>query len=433
MVWDGWFALGGNEFANAARTEAYMESTSWFRPTYNAPQMGLLLNDGTYRSPLLDDAPWLDAYRPESADFFGFYPLEVTGLEDSTRTSTVTESTTDGGNAGRIRHATRSVVFNGLLLAASDAGAQFGADWLRQTLLGSLCGPKPNSPCAGDDLCFFAYEPTVDLSGGESTIEECLSPIRRHLRKFAITRGPIITGKRETTDGGAVWMVTFTGTAGDPWQFGDEVPVIVGFGDPNIDEPWVDGSTGVADSIGYIYSEVDCEVPRFDPLNDPLAPVMIPPPAPPSVPRGPVVLPTNWRRRQVSLPAAEVPLWSDAAPVIDIRTANRDVRTLRLRFYADPYGLQQPSEDPCGFCGDMLVQYIPSNSLMRIDAASRTVMVEQPGGVQRRADAMVFGSDNKPFDWPMLTCGTNYVVTVDLPQTERMPVIDLSLVSRAAA
>jgi hypothetical protein len=196
-----------------------------------------------------------------------------------------------------------------------------------------------------------------------------------------------------------------------------------------------DNVEGVAidlDTEGVVVEDEDCQVPLWGPMVDPLCPVLVSPPGPVDVPLGCAVLPANWRRRQFTIPADAVPLWSDMVPVLQVHApAQAELRNLRLRFYSDPFNESNPSLDPCAYCGDILISYIPEGATTTIDAASEAVYVTIPGGIQRRAENLVLGANGKPFDWPALTCGFAYVVTVDLPQTQPLPLVDLALIPRA--
>ena len=92
MAWNGYFTFGGTEVINVARTEAYARNAGigWFKPVYRNEALPLILGD-TYTSPLQDDAPWTDPDDLSSYDFYGVYPLDITGIEDSTVTAEVVE------------------------------------------------------------------------------------------------------------------------------------------------------------------------------------------------------------------------------------------------------------------------------------------------------------------------------------------------------
>lgn len=639
MAWEGFFTYAGTEIINAARVEAYAEQAGlpFFQPIYKNASLPLLLEGlPRYTSALQDDAPWVDPDIPESYEFFGVYPLEVSGIEDSTRSSEVVESTKDGGVPGRLRHGTKAVVFNVVLIASTEEGAEYGFRWLKQALLGSPCGDSANSPCNGADLCYLSAQPTLDMlnanfgtpavpslevarnlaiepratgtnmyasnnianwtalwnqtapgtppnsltrafrstvatpsglilsslynldglafspinrgvgawvysaKAGTATIymsddqagtitspavavpagtwtfvasrasgtghsilsvtsnttavtgdqvfvtgsiskpgaaptaadyfngeyadvpgfeymwtgtpdlsasikvnvavpavpaddfEECLTPYLRTLRKVLVNRGPIVTGKREP-EGGVVWTATFTAVAGVPFEFGADIPVVEGFGDPTVTNPYPGGvipDGGYLDLEGDVVQEVDCAVKVYAPVFDPLNPAVIEPPTVPNIPLGYYVPPENWYRRLFTIPKQMVPLWGEVAPRLEVHAPSTEIRNLRVRFYADPFDIGSTLDDPCAYCGDIVISYVPANHTLIFDGASETVHVLSPGGVLRRADSLVFRTDGSPFEWPRISCGFGYIVTLDLPQQQVVPVVDLALIPR---
>jgi hypothetical protein len=250
-----------------------------------------------------------------------------------------------------------------------------------------------------------------------------------------INVGPTITDKRETSDGGAVWTVTFTAVAGEPWIYGSEVPVLEGFMDPDIPVPWAGGTVpdgGYLDLDGFIFPESACATEVFAPLQDPLFPTVIPPPLPPSVPLGNYNPPANWRRRQITVPNNYIPLWSDVVPKISVHARDHELRNLRLRFYPDVQADGDISDDPCSYCGDIVISYIPQGYTLVFDGSERQVYAYDATQQRRTANGLVFATDGAPFEWPVLTCGFGYIITFDLPQTQHPPVVDLSLFPRVA-
>jgi hypothetical protein len=526
MGWMGYFEYAGNEIINGPRVEAYARHLSWFKKYFKNPVLAPMLGHRPYQSPLVDDAPWTDPDDEASYDFLGVYPLSVDGLENSSRSSVVTESLGDGGTPGRVRHGTKQPVFNVALIANSEAGAEYGMKWLRRATLGAGCGPNATDDCFGAALCYLSSEPQADLQsvprgstaavlsggnadtdadivvsggdafsdagtaitrpwsdpeawdGGESwttfstdTFDpdhlgdttmsggdassvpgllsrttslfnvttyagddpvNCLPPYLRSLRQVVFNTGPTLTAKHSLR-GGEAWIVTFTGVAGNPAELGPELEVVTGFLDPNVANPWAGGLTpegGIIDLDGFMLSdESPCDPITPTPIYDPLHPAIILPPGAPSVPLGFFTPPVNWRRRQFTIPKQYVPAWGEVVPKIAVHARDDDVRSLRLRFYADPYLIGDISDDPCAFCGDIILSYIPQGATMTLDGAEETVTVLSDG-VVRRADSLVFSSDGTPFTWPRLTCGFGYVVTVDLAEQDPPPVIDLSLFER---
>jgi hypothetical protein len=172
MAWQGYFAYDGTEIINVDRTEAYWTSQSptWFYRAYGNGSLGTILQQ-TYVSPMADDAPWTDPDRLDSYNFWGVYPLEVTGIEDSTRESQVVEYIRDGGSPGRVRHGTRSAVFNVALAGANEAAVHYGFNWLKAVLLGRVCSPSAQQRCGGLELEYFASEPDVDPDAPDLPVE----------------------------------------------------------------------------------------------------------------------------------------------------------------------------------------------------------------------------------------------------------------------
>jgi hypothetical protein len=438
MAWEGYFQYAGQEFINAERTEAYAThaGAGWLKSCFGTSDLGPMLGE-SYRSPMLDPAPWTDPDAPESYQFYGVYPLGVTGLEDSTRQGSVVESIADGGTVGRIRHGTRSVVFNIALVGASDCAVDYGARWLRRLLLGAACGTQATEACSGDDLCYLSCEPVLDWDHGGTLLDVlgCLDPYERSLRRVIFNSGPTITGKQNTHDGGAVWTATVTAVAGNPWEFSTEVPIVENFGsatNPYVcDPPGLVGPESVVDDTA---SDSSCKPPAYFPVFDPSCPAFIQPPAYPSVPLGCYTPPANWKRRQFTIPEEFIPLWGEVVPKIEVHApAKTSVRNLRLRFYADVDGDGDITDDLCAYCGDIVISYVPAGQTLVFDGSDQLVYVEGAGGVgQRRADSLVFATNGTPFEWPVLSCGFGYIVAVDTPQTTALPTIDLSLYSRAA-
>jgi hypothetical protein len=440
MAWNGWMQFGGTEVINVSRTETYClnDGVSWFSPVYRANDLAAVLGDKPYRSPLQDDAPWNDPDDPDTYGFYGVYPLDVTGLDDSTRSSTIVESVLDGGSPGRIRHTTRQVVFSALLLGDSDASVDAGLRWLRNVLLGAPC---TQDGCTGTTMCYFGFEPVYDPSGN------CIYPYRT-LLNVQVNTGPTVTAKHNSSNGGSIWTVTWTAVAGNPFEFGQEVVIGTNLFSPLDADHRPQGGTvtppstpgGVpgysetskntkTNSGGHTVAESKCPNVAYSPLFDPAYPTLVPPPLPPNVPLNGFAPPSNWRRYSLSIPAEDIPLWSDVAPYIAIRGVRSAVHNLRVRFWQDPVGLVDPDNSPCGYCGDFLVTYVPQGGELVIDGTAQTIRYNTPGQ-SVPAEHLVSDSHGQPFTWPLLSCGTGYLVTFDSLQTQRMPYIDLSLYPR---
>ena len=435
MAWSGFFMFGGTELINASRVESYAahHRVSWFRPVYSESSLAWLVGDPAYTTPLQDDAPWTDPDNLDSYDFYGVYPLDVTGLEDSTVEATVVESVIDGGYIGQARRKTRPVVFSAVLTGASECAVEFGLRWLRTVLSGSACSDTRYGVCGGVDLCYLACPPVTGQDGMDA--QACYDRVGRSLHDVTTTTGPTVTKKLTMLDGGCAWTVTWTMVAANPVEFGVPRPLVEGFLDPAVDIPYVGGVVppgGSFDDAGSVETDPVCATVVFRPVYDPTCTLITPPPPVPDVVPTCFSFPVNYRRRSFAVPRDEIPLWSDVVPVIAVTTRAEEARSVRIRLYADVFDTGDPESDPCNFCGDMVFSYIPPSSTLVLDCADRQVYLDSPGFGRRRADSLVSDSEGNPFEWPQFSCGFGYVVAVDMPQQQAPPVVDLTLVPRMA-
>lgn len=158
-MFNGYLSFAGTEIANSARTRKYVET---FLPTFGLEDahedddLACILGDAAYNSPATDGAPWYSANRPESAGFYGFYPLSIVGIEDSSRTAKSTELVGDGAIVSLPRYQSKQFRVQGLLLAKNQASLQLGRTWLGGALEGSNCS---SGDCTGDAFCYLAYLP----------------------------------------------------------------------------------------------------------------------------------------------------------------------------------------------------------------------------------------------------------------------------------
>lgn len=462
MGWAGYMVFDGTEVINASRTEAYVMSQGgeeWFTPGYNADYLRDLLGLPVYTTPDLDLAPWYDQDVPESVDFWGVYPLDATGLDDSSRAPTPVEFTTDGGLPGRTRAAMKNSVWSVALLGANDRAVEYGARWLRRVLSGRLCAPvRADETALGVQMGYLSVQPeafmvpggvpvdgdTIFLYGGDAggipadttaTVEVALREYMRFLNNSKCSVGPTIERKHAMNGcTGSVWIGQFTILSGDPAPYGRPLQLLQGYLDPLVSNPWPADvpEPGVATTTAHSFTEVNCGEEIWTPIYDPLCSAMITPPAPPSIPFGCYTPPSTWQRRQVTIPSGNIPLWGDMVPVLNVYSA-ADMRDLRVRWYADPDGTFDPDDNPCSFIGDWLISYVPAGGTLTVDSVSRQIRVQDILGRIRRADSLVFQNDSTPITWPSLSCGYGYVMTVDLPAGQPVPVIDLALVPKATA
>src|SRR5690606_29909037 len=107
------------------------------------------------------DAPWMDLDDATSTDFFGVWPVEVSGLSDSTYQAETVEAIMDGGTVGAPRRAGRDMRFSVALIAKTMAGIEYGHAWLESVLSGISC-ISPTEDCGEAVLGFFVDCPSVD-------------------------------------------------------------------------------------------------------------------------------------------------------------------------------------------------------------------------------------------------------------------------------
>lgn len=163
-MYQGYLALGGVELANAARTAAYVAKQTPTLPLknkYDVEGFHLAVGDPEYTSPLVDDPDWFDPARPESGDFYGFYPLAIEGVESSSRTVPIVESVLDGGTHGFGRRATKMIRVRGMLVARTDEGLEYGNEWLETALDQPDCGMHATGACGAGSLQYFSAFPKV--------------------------------------------------------------------------------------------------------------------------------------------------------------------------------------------------------------------------------------------------------------------------------
>lgn len=433
------FPLRGHlaEIINSTRTETYAEhhQAGWFRPAYGADGLAWLLGDKEYGTPLQDDAPWTDPDNLDSYDFWGAYPLDVSGFEDSTVSASVSESVIDGGYIQKPRKGTRSLVFSAVLVGSSECAVEYGMRWLRSVLTTSPCFSSSYGVCGGADLCYLSCEPCIE-EDCEQTADECYSRVGRSMHDLTTTVGPSVTKKLNMIDGGCAWTVTWTMIAANPAEFGVEKPIVVGFLDPNVEIPYYGGvipDGGLYDTNGFVDDDPVCPTAVYTPVYDPTCSLLAPPPDVPSVVATCFDFPANFRRFSFTIPNGDIPLWMQVVPVVKFTTKATEARNIRLRFYADVFATGSASSDPCNYCGDIVISYIPPSSTLVLDGADHDIYLDSAGIGRRRADSLATDSSGRPMDWPEFSCGFGYVVTVDMPQqqTDR-PIVDLALVSRVS-
>lgn len=431
MGWSGYLTLDGTEIANRQRFETYAGARSWFLPVYKGDGIGNTLEQ-TYVDVETDVAPWWDPDVPASLDLFGFYPGDITGLDDGSGVASTVESTRKGGVPGRVRFATKEVNVTGFLAGRSEAAVEYGLIWLRRVLLGGVCSPlDARKQALGTEMQFLSIEPpsiaeALDLDRSAQQIRDALTRTYR----ATVNSLPVqVLRRSKLACGDFVAQVQFGFRVGDPVVYSNTTRVFTGLFDSLTWGTAVEA--GTSDEVTF--EEELCGVAHWNPLYDPLCAAAITPPTPPNVPLGCWDPPTEgveFARTLVTIPATNFETFTEMLPVITLTTAEDATRDIRFRFYPDPEGDLDPSADPCGFVSDIVLSFMPAGTLV-IDSSYEQVHITTTGGNTRRADSLVFATDQRPITWPVLDCGVQYLLTIDVLGTDDPPVFDLDFVARS--
>lgn len=96
---------------------------------YNDSWDGLqeFLGDSIYRPEL---APWFSLQVPESGEFGGIWVMDIKGLDVAAVQVDIAENAGDGGAPGIPRDPSRKITFDALLVACTNAGLEYGLQWL---------------------------------------------------------------------------------------------------------------------------------------------------------------------------------------------------------------------------------------------------------------------------------------------------------------
>lgn len=299
--------------------------------------------------------------------------------------------------------------------------------------------------------------------------EECLEDQIRTLRNVTATSGPRTIQEYDTGCSGAMERVEFLLTAGVPWVYQrlraefatipgvQTVPAQDECGDFDVnglldalrellarlqsggsieeDYAWLGMSPNMArwndfivtmspwfftqrtQLIDWLERQIANPWPLLPdavvPLIDPDCPVPPPPPRPPLI-EDCVADVGLYERRSVAIPGSLLAPHHQAVPVITLRVNSPTaVRQARIRFWPDPLGLQRILDlDPCSWCGDFLISFMPGRSEFVIDGMLERA-ISTRNMIRKDATHLLYGTDGGPMTWPLLTCGTPYIMTVD--------------------
>lgn len=389
MAYDGWVSFDGVELINLSRSvllaQALGIDTLWVSSD-SVAWIGPELDETSYGD--ITEAPWYDPGYPPSTEFAGVVSLGLQGLDDSSAESSITEYITDGGNAGRIRSSTLSIVASVAIIASTERGAEFGKRWLDRRLR----GVADSTTCAGFDLKYFRW------AGANA-------PIAHH-RNVKLTRGTSITRKR-TTDCSTTWLLTFTLTAADPFEYSEPVASIT-----HIGASTTASGPGVVNAGGTVsLVQSDCPVYDTSPVMSPLAPALVASPTVPNLlPDGwPITTGDTFQRWWAKVSPVE-PTTSRVVPVFSL-TGSNNTSGVRLSVW----NYEDSNVDQCDPLWSAVIIYVPSGLTFTIDGEKQVSYVwDGASPVVRRADSVVFSTSGGPIDWTSFSNANGYLVTVDV-------------------
>lgn len=398
MAYDGWIEFAGTELVNVSRTAQLAESmgidavriiaslTSWLNPGFGEGPFG----EGPFGGgPFSDitEAPWYDSGYAPSSEFAGIIPLSFAGLDDSTLESSTIEYTTDGGHSSNQRNATLPIVANVVLVASSERGAEYGLRWMNRILRDN----GPRITCAGAVLRYFRYA-------------DPLSPIA-HRRDVRLTRGSSVTRKRNRSCQ-SLWWVTFTLTANDSFEYGEEEPQFTELGG-EVTGPGVDSSGSLA------LTQESCPAFDYSPLYDPLFPALVPSPtAPDFLPAGwDIVEGATFDRFWVTLLPVES-TFLNVVPVFTL-TTTEEARMVRLSIWPIDSGVG--TDIQCDPLFSVVVSYLPANQPFYIDGEQVASYVwDGSSAAVRRTDSLIYGPEAEPVQWTAFNDHEGLMVTLDI-------------------
>lgn len=412
MAYDGWMEYNGVELFNVSRTAQLADALGitavWIRPS----QVQWIQDDlGGVGYHDITQAPWYDAGHPPSTEFAGIMPLRIVGLGDSTTSATTTEFITDGGTSHGLRNATLPIVAEVSIIASTERGAEFGKRWLDRLLRGS----PPVLRCAGSDLTYFRYANPKGTTPAP----------RAHYRDVTLTRGTSIT-RQSSNNCSVVWSVTFTLTANDPYEYGDEVVIFEGLGAEEDflgfgEVPFGHGPFGgysIGDQGSLSLTAETCPVYDYTPIYDPLYPALVPSPtAPEFYPAGWDLEPGRPFERFWTRITPVDPTALRVVPIVRV-TTEEEARMIRVSIWP----AEADNDTQCDPLWTTTMTYLPPNMDFYIDGEQKAAYVwDGASPVVRRTDTLVFGMDATPILWTAFNDPDGLLVTLDVFETDGLP------------
>lgn len=231
-----------------------------------------------------------------------------------------------------------------------------------------------------------------------------------------------------TAPNGAEWASVgwrdIAGAGHSPWRGGESVlqdDAMVSIGEL-LD--WFSGDTSNTAQFAYSWlgaanaSESQREAldpDDFDPLADPDCPPLPLPPTAPVISDDCLDEVGTWRRYWAIIPANQVSEWLALVPTIYVTTGPLAARQVRIRVYRNPDGLDPSAFPATEWDAEQIISYIPPLTVLTLDGVAQRVWAEVNGGDSLSADRLLYGTGGGPATWPVLSCGTGYLISFDVP------------------
>lgn len=391
MATDAWLTYGDSELFNLSRTAQLAETLGIDVVLTDPARVAWIesaLSGEDYA--LITAAPWYDEGYPASGEFAGVMPISITGLDDSTLEAATTEFITAGGSSGRGRSATLPIVAKVAVVASTARGADFGKRWLDRVLIGE----GAREFCSGVEMRYFRW---ADEAAPQA-----------HRRDVSLTRGTKVTSKRSNSCS-HMWIVTFTWTANDPYEYGDEEPRVTGLGTVGVAAP--SGAPAITSGGGTVMTEEPCPAFDYSPLYDPLYPTLVAPPSAPTYyPEGWFLAPGSVFTRYWARIESVEPSSLAVVPVVTL-TTDLDIRMVRVSFWPNDSAV----DDMCDPLWVGIISYLPAGVNFILDG-EQSVAYAWDGVSEhvRRTDSLVYGPEGVPVDWVSISDPSGLLVTLDL-------------------
>lgn len=146
--------FGCVNWANNARTKAYIAwacATGQLGPSCIPPTRWMCscpADDDTFESPIADEVCWYDPQIPESAQFLGAVIEMEDGLRNSTFTRELLDALGGGSILGTPKVVGKQTVLTILLYATTEAGMDYGIEWMRRLFEDDSRCPKDGASCS---------------------------------------------------------------------------------------------------------------------------------------------------------------------------------------------------------------------------------------------------------------------------------------------